>query len=163
MIAARILAYGKDYEVDMNGIKVSIDLSLIEPKPLSEDIAGGSTEFTYSLPHSGNEVTFKLLTHADEMKIEREIKGLKKIDKQSSAEVTTRLKHMIVSINGSREVADVRKFVDNYLLAKDARAFREHYTQISPDVDLLVTYENANGTEEEAVLPITVNFFWPDA
>jgi cobalamin biosynthesis Co2+ chelatase CbiK len=163
MIAARILAYGKDYEVDMNGIKVSIDLSLIEPKPLSEDIAGGSTEFTYSLPHSGNEVTFKLLTHADEMKIDREIKGLKKIDKQSSAEVTTRLKHMIVAINGSREVADVRKFVDNYLLAKDARAFREHYTQISPDVDLLVTYENANGAEEEAVLPITVNFFWPDA
>lgn len=163
MIAARILAYGKDYEVDINNVKVTVDLSLIEPKPLVGEFENGNKEFNFKLPHSGNELTFKLLTHSDEMKIDREISGLKKIDKQSSAEVTTRLKYMITGINGSKDIADIRKFVDNYLLAKDARAFREYYTQISPDVDLLVTYENANGAEEEAVLPITINFFWPDA
>ena len=163
MIAARILAYGKDYDAQLDGSKFTVDLSQIEPKPLSEVIVKGKTEFEFDLPHSGNKLTFKLLTHADEMKIDREIAGLKKIDKQSSAEITTRLKYMITSVNGSRTTADIRNFIDNYLLAKDARAFREYYSSIAPDIDLMVTYETANGTEEEAVLPITVNFFWPDA
>ena len=35
--------------------------------------------FNYTLPDSGNVLTFKLLTHGDENKIDVELKGLKKI------------------------------------------------------------------------------------
>ena len=124
---------------------------------------GGTNEFEVKLPKSGNQVTFKLLTHGDELAIDNEIKGLQKINKNNIAEVTTRLKHTIVAINGNRERADIRKFVDGYLLAQDARAIREEYTRVSPDIDLNFTYTYEDGSEEEVAIPIGLNFFWPDA
>jgi len=163
MIAARILSYGKDYSVSFNGEQVEVDLSLLDAKEHVVEYSRGVNEFTVKLPKSGNEVTFKLLTHGDELAIDNEIKGLQKINKNNIAEVTTRLKHMIVAINGTRERADIRKFVDNYLLAQDARAIREEYVKISPDIDLTFTYTFEDGSEEEVALPIGLNFFWPDA
>ena len=163
MIAARILSYGKDYPVSFNGEQVEVDLSLLDAKEHAVEYSRGVNEFTVKLPKSGNEVTFKLLTHGDELAIDNEIKGLQKINKNNIAEVTTRLKHMIVAINGTRERADIRKFVDNYLLAQDARAIREEYVKISPDIDLTFTYTFEDGSEEEVALPIGLNFFWPDA
>ena len=55
----------------------------------------------------------------------------------------------------------INEFVDNYLLARDAKAFRNHIRETQPDVDLVFTLD-VNGVEEEATIPITVNFFWPD-
>jgi len=163
MIAARILSYGKDYPVNFNGEQVNVDLSLLEPLEHSTEYTRGQNEFTVKLPKSGNEVTFKLLTHGDELAIENEVKGLQKINKNNIAEVTTRLKHMIVAINGTRERADIRKFVDGYLLAQDARAIREEYTRVSPDIDLTFEYTFEDGSEQEVAIPIGLNFFWPDA
>jgi len=164
MIAARILSYGKDYEFDLGNGKQNIDLSIFEAKKLDESLySKGKNEFSFLLPHTDNTITFKLLTHGDEKKIEQEIKGLQKINKDNITETTTRLKHMILSINGSYERSDVRDFVDNGLLARDARALREHYNLVSPDLDLNYTYVDLDGAEKEAVLPITLNFFWPDA
>ena len=48
--------------------------------------------FTFTLPKSGNTVTFKLLTHGDEKKIDAEIKGLKKINPNGSY-LYTMIKH----------------------------------------------------------------------
>jgi len=70
---------------------------------------------------------------------------------------------MVTSVNGSRELGDIRKFVDQFLLAKDARAIREAYSNTAPDLDLKFTYTNSDGSEEEVALPITISFFWPDA
>lgn len=163
MLAARILSYGKDYDIKIQGITTTVDLSLIDNKPLHEEInTKGKNEFTFNLPHSGNVVTFKILSHIDELNIDKEVKGLKKLDKDSSSDVTTRLKHIITSINGKREQKDIREFVDNYLLAKDARALREKYSEISPDVDLKISYTAADGGEEEMLLPIGLDFFWPE-
>jgi hypothetical protein len=70
---------------------------------------------------------------------------------------------MITSINGDRDQKNVRDFIDNYLLATDARAFREYYNKISPDVDLKYIPEDNNYVGEGIVIPISLNFFWPDA
>jgi len=164
MIAARILSYGKDYEFDLGNGKQTVDLSIFEPKKLDESLyKKGQNEFSFTLPFTNNIITFKLLTHGDEKKIDQEIKGLQKIDKNNITEATTRLKYMITSINGSYERNDIRDFVDNGLLARDARAFREYYNTISPDLDLTFTYSDVDGADREAALPITVSFFWPDA
>lgn len=163
MIAARILSYGKDYPVQYNGEEVIVDLSAIEPKAHQVEYSRGHNEFTLKLPKSGNELTFKLLTHGDELAIDNEIKGLRKINKNNIAEVTTRLKHTIVAVNGNRERADIRKFVDGYLLAADARALREEYARVSPDLNLTFSYTFEDGSEEEVAIPIGLNFFWPDA
>ena len=164
MVAARILSYGKDYSFDFNGEQQVADLSLMENRAVDYNVyKRGQNEFAFTLPHSDNTVTFKLLTHSDEKKIEQEVKGLQKINKDNIAEVSTRLKYMITSINGSEERADIRKYVDNYLLAKDARALRDEYSRVSPDLELTFTFEDSEGVEKEATLPIGINFFWPDA
>ena len=164
MIAARILSYGANYEFMYDGMPQSIDLSKLETKPLHPELEkADKNEFSFTLPETGNIITFKLINHGDEGKIEQEIKGLQKINKESTSELTVRLSHIITSINGSTEKKDIRDFVNNYFLAKDARAFRAYYNEVSPDIDLQVSLVNADGVEEDADLPIGINFFWPDA
>ena len=163
MVAARILSYGKDYEVVYKGQTHTVDLSLLDNRPIDESLYNGpDTEFSFTLPASTIEIKFRLLNHGMEKKIDNEIKGLKKIQKDNAPEATVRLKHMITEVDGSRDRKDVREFVDNYFLARDARAFREYYNDIQPDVDMDVTLD-INGEEEVVDLPITLNFFWPDA
>lgn len=164
MVAARILSYGKDYEFTYDGEQQNIDLTSLDPKELKEELyEAGKNEFSFTLPHTENQVTFKILTHGDEKKIEQEVKSLKKINKTSSSEVTTRFSHIITSVNGSSERKDIREFVNNYLLAKDARELRKFYQEVSPDLDMKVYLNTTSGEEEVADLPIGLNFFWPDA
>jgi len=160
MIAARILGYGSEYTFEYGGETQTIDLTQIENKPLKEELfTSNVNEFTFTLPHSKNTVAFKILTHKDEQDISRELEGLKKINKDSSPEMSTRLKYMITSVEGSRDKKDIREFVDNYLLAKDARALREYIKEIQPDVDL--TFFPSGGSNRVNI-PIGVSFFWPD-
>tara|TARA_R110000772_G_scaffold192992_1_gene303885 strand:+ start:1145 stop:1888 length:744 start_codon:yes stop_codon:yes gene_type:complete len=164
MIAARVLGYGKDYSFSYKGSTQTVDLALLDNKELDESLfTQGKNEFSWITPSTNVNLTFKLLTHGDENKIQRELEGLKKIDKHSSKELSTRLKYMITSVNEDRESKTIREFVDNYFLAKDSRAFREHIKQFQPDVNLTVYLEDENGSEEVADLPIGISFFWPDA
>jgi hypothetical protein len=164
MLAARVLSYGASYEFEYDGVNQNVDLSKLEPKPHHPDYTkADSNEFSFILPHTQNTVTFKLLTHGDERKIDEEIKGLQKINKDSTSEVTVRLAHIITSVNGSSDKKDIREFVNNYFLAKDARAFRSYYNEVSPDIDVKITLTNSEGIEEDTDLPIGINFFWPDA
>tara|TARA_B110000037_G_scaffold142314_1_gene161160 strand:- start:9154 stop:9882 length:729 start_codon:yes stop_codon:yes gene_type:complete len=161
MVAARVLGYGKDYTFNYNGKKQTVDLSKIEDKELNSDLyTEGVNQFSFTLPHSGNVVEYKLLTHGDETKIQNELKGLKKINKDNVPEATTRLKHMIISVEGDSERKTVREFVDTYLLARDARALRENILATQPDVDLTFFPENG---DDGVSIPIGINFFWPDA
>lgn len=164
LIAARILGYGADYEFEYKGEKININLTDIKDKPLDESlITEGKNEFSFTLPASNIAITFKLLTHGDETNIENEIKGLKKINKQSSADLSTRVKHLITSVNGNYEKSAVREFVDTQLLARDSRALRQYISKIQPDIDLSYEYEDNRGNIEKIPVPIGINFFWPDA
>ena len=164
MMAARILSYGATYEFTYDDMPQSIDLSTLDHKPLHPDFQKAtSNEFSFTLPHSKNAITFKLLTHGEEGKIEQEIKGLQKLNKTATSDVTVRFSHMVTSINGSTEQKDIRDFVNNYFLARDAREFRKYYNSLSPDMDLTVNITTSDGGEEAVSLPIGINFFWPDA
>ena len=167
LIAARVLGYGKDYtfrNYNPSSRQIedfTIDLTELEDKILnSKDLKEeGVNEFEFNLPNSKSVLTFKLLTHSDEKSIERELEGLKKIKKDIVPESTTRFKYIITSIDGDREKKTIREFVDNYLLAKDARALREEIRRVSPDVKLKY-YED--GVEEGINVPIDSTFFWPE-
>jgi hypothetical protein len=111
------------------------------------------------LPATNIGITYKLLTHGDESKINRELEGYKKINKDIVPELTTRLKFMIQSVNGSTDSKDIRDFVDNHLLARDSRALREYIKKTQPDVDLFVQLEDGEFID----VPINLSFFWPDA
>ena len=164
MIAARILAYGANYEFSYGDSTQSCDLSTLEAKELHEDYEKATTnEFTYTLPFTNNLITFKILTHGDEIKIDQEIKGLQKINKDASNDITVRLSYILTSVNGNREKKDIREFVNKYFLSKDAREFRKYYSQLSPDLNTKIPVMSVNGEEEVTDLPIGVSFFWPDA
>ena len=169
LIAARVLGYGQEYTFKYNNeqgqeIEATVDLAELKEKELDASLyKGGVNNFTFTLPKSGNTVTFKLLTHGDEKKIEQEVKGLKKINPNSTTDVTTRLKYIITSINGDSEQKAIREFVDTYLLAPDARALREYYNKVQPDIELKFMPEDESYTGEGITIPITLNFFWPDA
>ena len=164
LIAARVLGYGKDYEFTYKGENVTVDLSTLEPKPIDESLfTPGKNEFEYELPASGTKITFKLLTHSDENKINQELQGLKKINKNASPESSTRFKYMITSVNGDSTTKTIREFVDNYFLAKDTRSLREYIKSIQPDIDMKFDFEGPNGLEEGLSIPMGISFFWPDA
>jgi len=164
LIAARILGYGKDYIITHNGKEVAVDLTQLTEKTIDESLfKSGTNEFSFTLPKSENAITFKILTHGDEQKIETEIKGLQKINPNSSTDLTTRMKYMITSINGDRDIKSIRTFVDNALLAPDARALRKYYVTISPDINMKFIPQDEDYVGEGIDIPISLNFFWPDA
>jgi len=164
LVAARVLGYGKDYSFEVKddlGIttKHVVDLTQLKNKEINESLyQKGLNEFTYKLPTTGTAITFKLLSHGDDKKIDAEVRGLQKVSPKSSFERTTRLKHMITSVNGDRAMATIRDFVDNYLIAKDSRALRSYYDKVSPDVEMKYYMEDSG---EAVDIPIGVSFFWP--
>jgi hypothetical protein len=158
MVAARVLGYGSDYSFSYGGQEYTIDLGAIDNKPF-ELSNKGTNEFSYTLPSTGANITYKILTHGDEQKIQTELDGLKKINKNSSADLSTRLKYMITSVGGERDPKSIREFVDTQLLARDSRELRKHIKETQPDVDLTFFPDNSANRVD---IPIGVKFFWPD-
>jgi hypothetical protein len=163
MVSARILGYGKEYEFTYDGEEQIADLSKLEPVELDfSKLIKGQNEFSYELPNSKRPITFKLLNGHDEKDIEAELKALKKISKDKSSELTTRLKKLILSVDGKADTTYINNFVDNEFLSRDSLAFRTHLSSITPDIDMSTTID-INGEEQEVTIPVTLRFFWPDA
>ena len=76
---------GLDYKIDdeafeYKGENITVDLNNIKDKNLDESlVVEGKNEFSFTLPVSKKEITFKFLNHGDELAIAREVKGNKKI------------------------------------------------------------------------------------
>jgi len=165
MVTARILGYGKDYTFKYKEEEITTDLTTLESRFLEESyiLEKGVNKFKFTMPSSNTEIEFKLLTGKDDKAVKQEIKGLQKLNKLTSPELSTRLKHMIISVNGNADKKVIRDYVDNYCLARDSRALREYIRSFQPDIDLVFNYESTDGIEEGITLPMTVTFFWPDA
>ena len=171
MIAARVLGYGADYEVGITcpfcGEKsdVHVDLLKLEEVEVDESLFNNANEFLFTLPFTKKVLTFKLLTHKDEKKIDEELRFVKKINRgDAKADFTTRLKYMILAVDGERDQKIIRDFVDREFLAKDSFEFRKHLKVISPDVDMSYPFQCENcGRDSETKVPMTVQFFWPNA
>lgn len=171
-VAARRLAYGDDYG-PLNVIcnkcgeenNTTFNLSTVKNKDFdASKYTRGSNVFEYVLPTSKKVVKFKLMTHADEQIIDQEIESLKKISKNGpSKEVTTRLKRMILSIDGNDDRQFINNFIDNNLLSRDSLALRNYAREITPDIDLAFDFECQHcGEGERRDIPMTVSFFWPN-
>jgi hypothetical protein len=168
LIAARILAYGKDYSfkypnpTTAEEEKVDIDLQDLKYKEVDWSKFDNKNEFSFTLPYSKNEVTFKILTVTDDKKIDEEIKGMKKVVGQDAGMLSTRLKYQITSVNGDYSVKSVRDFIDQgYLLSRDSITLRKYIADITPDIDTTIKFTMKDGTEVETSLPMGAEFFFP--
>ena len=164
MVAARILGYGKDYDITYDEEEHTVDLSKLEPVDIDfTKFKKGLNEFEFKLPNSERNITFKLLNGNDEKAIESETKARKKVSKTYSAELTTRLKKMILAVDANREPSYINNFVDNEFLSRDSLTFRNYLSSITPDVDMTTKVVDSTGKETEVAIPVTLRFFWPTA
>ena len=164
LIAARILAYGKDYEVEVDNKRVMVDLTTLKDNKIDEKlITKNQNEFKFNLPATKRKITFKLLTSNDEKMIDNEIEGYKKVGDGVGYDLTTRLKHQILSIDGNNDRNAVINFVDNEFLSRDSLAFRTYISKVTPDVDMTSHYMDEDGNKKEFTVPMTVSFLWPTA
>jgi hypothetical protein len=165
MVASRILAYGPEYDAEIihpsTGEKINCTFNLTECdfKEISSDI--NENNFKVKLPVSKVEVTYKILTGKEEKAIENELNGVKKLKKEVSPELTTRLRHIITSIDGDGEQNTINNFVNN-MLSKDSLYLRQEIAKNSPDIDLSQEIE-IEGETVKVDIPMTVSFFWPNA
>ena len=172
MVAARILGYGKDYVVEIDDPfssgtkqKVTIDLTQIEHQEVDYSLfEHRRNEFDFELPQSKRVVTFRLMTHNLDKDIQAEIKGMNKTQIRTGIdrELTTRLKNLIIAVDGEAGRATINNFVDNELFALDSRALRSYMKDISPDLDMTFTFvSDTTGEVKEIDIPMNVSFFWP--
>ena len=124
---------------------------------------GVKTKFYYTLPKSNIKITYKLLNQKDEDEIEKELAGYRKINKENSRELTTRLKYLITSVDENGDTSVIRKFVDEQLSAFDSRALREHIRDNTTDIDMKFDFKCSNCELERRLdVPVGASFLWPD-
>ena len=166
LVAARILAYGPEYTVEVTNpnnqeqkVEHTFDLSQCPFKTISEDIDYSDNSFEFTTPIGKTKIKFKLLTGVEEKLIEKDIKQSNKFGYNS--EITTRLRYTITEVDGDSKPETIVAFSQN-MLARDSVALRNYIQDISPDIDL--TSEIEIGGEAVSVsIPLTVEFFWPQS
>ena len=164
LVAARILAYGPQYTVEVPNPKNpeettehTFDLTECPFKKLPEDLDYSKNSFEYTTEVGKNKLTFKLLTGVEEKLIEKDISQLKKYGTES--DITTRLRYIITSVDGDSSKEMITSYSQN-MLARDSVAFRKYMTDITPDIELEQEIE-LGGETVSVSIPLTVEFFWP--
>jgi len=165
MVAARVLAYGPDYECEVTNPNTgetfthSFNLADCPFKEIDDNVSGNIFETT--LPVSKAKVSFKLLTGKEEKAIETELKSVSKMGNQVTPELTTRLRYTIISVNGDDSQPTINEFVQN-MLSRDSLYLRQEIAKVSPDIELQQEIE-IEGETVTVDIPMTVNFFWPES
>jgi hypothetical protein len=169
MLATRILGYGAAYQVEVSDPfsgerqQVTIDLAKVKTKDIDYSLLKRDNKYEFTLPQSGKKIKFKLLSHKDEKDVQAEVAALDKLSKGTNpVEVTTRLRKMIVEVEGNTERGFINNWVSNQLLAQDSRALRAHIRDFAPDLDLKFEFTSDITGETEALdIPFGVSFFYP--
>tara|TARA_Y100000034_G_C6842501_1_gene381297 strand:+ start:246 stop:1010 length:765 start_codon:yes stop_codon:yes gene_type:complete len=163
MVAARILAYGPEYKCQvinpnsMDKEEYTFNLADCPFRELPDDVDYTENSFDYQLPISKKNIKVKILTGKEEKSILAETQKMKKIGR--SSEITTRLKRVLLSVEGDDSQGEINKFVDS-MLSRDSLALRDYLTKITPDI---ILKQDADLDDEtvEVDIPMTVEFFWP--
>jgi len=169
MYAARILAYGPDYEIEYtcgncnNKAHTVVDLNSLSNVEINEELFKNGNKFDFTLPKSGKVVTFKLLTHKDERDIQQTAKNMSKYNKKSDHIGITRLKKSIIAIDGNEDRIMIDKEVES-MLSMDSIKLKKYISDISPDVITKFNYECEEcGYVREVPIPLGITFFWPNS
>lgn len=167
LLAARLLGYGPEYKIEVTDEygdpqQVTVDLSKVQTKEVDLELLSSENRYEFTTPFGKNKLEFKILTHGDEKKIDADIKALQRLNKGVSAELTTRYRYMILSVDGESDTKSITNFINNKFITRDTKAFREYIGKITPDINMEFDYENpTTGEEEKRPIPMGVGFFWP--
>ena len=183
IVAARCTGYGNGYETNItcpqcataNQIEFDLDdcrnmvHGYVDSDPESkeapiEGVTGPNSSGNYiiTLPTTKAKFEVKLMNGRDEKAFSKRMETRKR-KKLGEALLTDQFKTFTVTINGVGNNRQMFNFIDN-LPVRDSRFLRTTYGKISPAMQLkydFVCEECDHGQEVE--VPITAQFFWPDA
>lgn len=168
LVAIRITGYGQAYTVSVDCPKCEasceheFNLAELQVKHLgAQPVQAGVNAFSFHLPVSKKNVTFKLLTGADENDLSVTIDRMKKLSGGMESLITTRLISQIVSVDGETDRNKIANLVRN-MPARDSRDLRSYMDKISPGIDMNQNFICASCGEESSVeVPMGTEFFWP--
>lgn len=163
LIFLRNTAFGPEYNLSTIDPKTNqqfdtqINLESLKLKDfnLSEDVNG---EYSFTLPKTNTNVTFKFLTKKQEDEIEK-IKeswngnGVAPI-------VTKQLEMMIKSVGGERDALKIRGFIETMPI-KDSQEFRKFVQDNKPGLDLTQQVTTPSGDMVQVNIGFGVEFFRP--
>lgn len=171
LLATRLLGYGKDYKTEVidpftgEPQQIIIDLSKLSIKEIDFSKLNRDNKYEFTLPSNKKKITFKLLTHKDDVDINAELQSMSRLTKDKSAgthEVSTRLRYMILDVDGNSDKGFINKWVLNQLKALDSKELRKYIRTISPDVELKYDFtSDITGDTEALDIPFGANFFYP--
>lgn len=165
MFAARRMAYGNKYDVKIEcprcsfQSQTSFDLSTIAPKetPKLFQFPREQNEFEFEMPISKKHVKFHLNNGHTEELMEKRLR----VSKHPDLEILIRTACLINQIEDKTQFNDILAELQS-VPAKDTLALRSYIQSLSPDINLRKMYECPNCfREQEVIIPITVDFFWP--
>ena len=165
LVAARILAYGPEYTVEVvnpknpeQKVEHTFDLSQCPFKESSEGVDYSGNSFDYTTEIGKNKIKFKLLTGREEALIDKDLKQSAKFG--YSSDISTRLRYTVIEVDGDSKPETITEFTQN-MLARDSSKLRNYIKDISPDIEM--TSEVEIGGESVSVsIPLSVTFFWPN-
>jgi hypothetical protein len=168
MVWLRATGYGEIYSVkltDPNSIEefdYDVDLTTLKSKPLGAE-PDENGYFDFELPKSKKKIKFKLLTVNDEKSIVKKTEARNKaVKSQISNTLTYRLETQIVSIDGNTDKSFISQFIQ-VMPAYDSLKFREYSDSIEPGIDMRVDVEGPSGEVFPSIVPVGLDFFWPNS
>ncbi len=170
MVAIRITGYGPEYKAEIECSECSTksphEFNLAElpvRRLLLDPVVPGANLFEFVLPHSRKKVKFRFLTGRDEEEIMATSERQKKLGLSTESNVTTSLTHAIVSVDGIEDRVKITNFI-KHMPARDSLSLRNHIKENEPGVVMKQeTSCPACGYSEEVVMPLGVNFLWPQS
>jgi hypothetical protein len=163
LVFLRNTAFGSDYNIVVTDPKTNeefitkVDLSTLKVKDftLTEDSNG---EYSFTMEKSKVDITFSFLT----LKQEKEIDEIKKSWNGIGAPpiVTKQLEFMIKSIGGTRDIMNIRNFIETMPI-KDSQDFRKFINENKPGLDLTQKITTPSGDIVQIEIGFGVEFFRP--
>lgn len=177
-VAARITGYGADYRTKVTcpacGTAQEFEFDLQEQSTTGaafsrEELEGkiegvemtSNGTFLVELPKSSHTVELKMLTGADEEKLEKFQKQKQKTSNGLSSLLTDTMKSIVISVSGVTDRSQINNFVES-MPAADSRYLRGVYQNLVPNIDMTQQFRCNNCDHTQALeVPVTTDFFWP--
>ena len=169
IIATRVSGYGNQYETKVScpncGTNQQYSFDLNEANVYdgsdAKDLGVQSNEdgtFNVTLPRTGVDVQFRLLSGRDEKTF---LSGMQS-DRKTKVEknITRQLAAIVVSLNGDTSMQAKQYFLEN-VPSIDSRHLRLAYRLAAPNVDLTQQFVCGECShEQEMEVPLSADFFW---
>jgi hypothetical protein len=165
MLWLRATGYGEMYPVtilDGNNIPFDTEVNLNELKTIklgAEPDAEGL--FDFNLPLTRANIKFRMLNCGDIDEIEKMVEKDKVNNLPIDNTSTYTLERMIVEVNGDRNRAMIKNFV-NEIRLPDGKKLNQYVDKINSGIDLDIVVGTPGGGSVSTFLPLNINFFWPN-